>query len=107
MLYTLEQGPVERKIINQCLRERLPLPQAIQKAPVLWLGLELFFGAFLDLDGDRPSGWNMRPIPLLTIVDYAKAYNITGEQREDLLYYVRGMDRAYMKHETKKGKRKK
>jgi len=106
LLYTLEQGPIECKIIKQCLRERLPFPQAIQKAPDLWLGLELFFGAFLDLDGDRPSGWTMRPIPWTTIMDYAVAYNITGEQRDDLLCFVRGMDRAYMERETTKQKRK-
>jgi len=107
LLYTLEQGPVERRIIEQCLRERLPFPQAIQKAPDLWIGLELFFGAFMDLDGDRPSGWTVRPIPWTVIMDYAQAYNITGEQREDLLHFVRAMDKAYIERETKKQKRKK
>ncbi len=102
----MEPGPVERNIIKQCLRERLPFPQAIQKAPDLWVGLELFFGAFLDLDGDRPSGFTMRPIPWTTILDYAQAYNIAGEQREDLLYFVRAMDKAYIEHMTNKQKRK-
>ena len=106
MLYTLEQGPVERNIIQQCLRERLPFPQAIQKSPELWIGLELFFGAYLDLDGDRPSGWTVRPIPWTILVDYCVAYSIVGEQREDLLYLVRAMDKAYIEHVTKKSKRK-
>ena len=84
----------------------MPFPQAIANAPDLWMGLELFFGAFLDLDGDRPSGWTMRPIPWAVIIDYAQAYNIVDEQREDLLYFVRAMDKAYMAHVTKKEKRK-
>lgn len=101
----MEQGPVERKIIEQCLRERLPFPKAIQNAPELWLGLELFFGAFLDLDGDRPSGWTIRPIPWTSISDYAQAYNIVDEQREDLFHYIRAMDRAYIKRLEKKAKK--
>jgi len=40
-------------------------------------------------------------------MDYAQAYNITGEQREDLLHFVRAMDKAYIERETKKQKRKK
>ena len=107
MLYTLEQGPVEQGIIKTCLRERLPFPQAIQNAPELIMGLELFYGAYLDLDGDRPSGWTVRPIPWTVLVDYCVAYNITGEQREDLLYFVRRMDKAYIHHTTTKEKRKK
>lgn len=106
LLYTLEQAPHEKKIIQQCLRERLPLPQAIQKAPDLWIGLELFFGAFLDLDGDRPSGWSMRPIPWTSLMNYAEAYNIVDEQREDLFFYVRAMDRAYIKRMDEKTKKK-
>ena len=48
----------------------------------------------------------MRPIPWTTILDYAQAYNIAGEQREDLLYFVRAMDKAYIEHMTNKQKRK-
>ena len=103
----MEQGPVERNIIKECLRERLPFPQAIQKAPDLWVGLELFFGAFLDLDGDRPSGWTVRPIPWTVMMDYAQAYNITGDQRDDLLYFVRAMDKAYIECVIKKQEKSK
>jgi len=107
LLYTLEQAPHERRIIEQCLRERLPFPQAIQKAPELWMGLELFYSAFLDLDGDRPSGWSLMRIPWTVMADYAHAYNIVDEQREDLFYLVREMDKAYVAHMDKKSKKKK
>jgi len=106
LLYSIDQGPQECKIIQQCLRERLPFPQAIQNAPQLQMGLELFFDAFLDLDGDRPPGWTTSPIPWAVVKDYAKAYNITGEQRDDLVFFVRRMDRAYLGHLEKKAKKK-
>lgn len=80
------------------MRERLPLPHAIQNAPELWLGLELYLGAFIDLDSCRPSGWDARPIPWTAIADYADAYGITGEQRDDLFYFVRAMDSALRKY---------
>jgi hypothetical protein len=96
LLYALEQGPVEKRIIDQCMRERLPLPQRIQDAPELWIGLELYYGAFVDLNTCRPSGWGMCPIPWTAIADYASVYRITGEQKDDLFYFVRAMDAAFM-----------
>jgi len=102
----VEQGPVERRIIEQCLRERLPFPKRIANAPELWMGLELFYGAFLDLTTDRPMGWDARPIPWTAIRDYADAYDIRDEQREDLFDLVRAMDIAYLKHLEKKAKKK-
>lgn len=103
------QGPVEKRIIEQCLRERLPFPKTIESAPELWIGSELWFGAFLDLDGDRPSGWDIRPIPWMVIKDYARTYDFEEDQANDLFYFVRGMDKAYIKHcqkKTKTGKKK-
>ena len=71
------------------------------------MGLELFFGAYIDLDGDRPSGWSIRPIPWAVMRDYAECYEITGEQREDLFYFVRAMDKAYIEKVEADNKRKK
>jgi hypothetical protein len=70
------------------------------------MGLELFYGAFLDLTTDRPMGWDARPIPWTAIKDYADAYDIRGEQREDLFDLIRAMDKAYLKHLQKKAKKK-
>lgn len=103
----MEQGPGERKIIETCLRERLPFPKRIENAPELCLGLELFYSAWCDLDTDRPVGWNARPIPWTAMRDYADAYSITGEQREDLFYFVRAMDKAYLKYVDSKAKKSK
>jgi len=41
------------------------------------------------------------------MMDYCQAYNIVDDQRDDLLYLVRAMDRAYIDHMAAKEKRKK
>jgi hypothetical protein len=71
------------------------------------MGLELFYGAYVDLDGDRPAGWSTRPIPWGVIRDYGSAYGITGDQLDDLFYFIRAMDKAYIEHLNKKAKQKK
>lgn len=103
----LEQGPVEKRIITQCMRDGLPLPDRIKDAPELQLGLELFFGAFLELSSCRFIGLEEGPIPWLAIHQYCQAYRIRGEQREDMFLHIRSMDNAYFKHkESKRGESK-
>lgn len=46
------------------------------------------------------------PIPYMMIVEYALLHEFTAEQREDLLYYVRRMDSAFLKwYESKHGRK--
>lgn len=69
------------------------------------MGLELFYGAWVDLNTDRPMGWEARPIPWSSIKDYADAYELVGEQREDLFELIRAMDSAYLKYLQRKAKK--
>jgi hypothetical protein len=92
----------ERRILVQCLRERLPLPQKIQNAPELKLGLELYFGAFFDLNTCRPSGWSIAPIPWSVINDYAQTFELDEMQTEDLFFFVGHMDAAFINHHRAK-----
>ena len=101
MLYALEQGPTERKIIEQSVRQRLPLPDRILNAPELGLGLELFYNAFNDLTPCRAIGFGEGPIPWLAIDDYCRRQGITGVQREDLLYHVQQLDTVYLEYRAK------
>lgn len=96
MLYTLEQGQAEQKIIEQCMRERLPLPKRIRNAPALRMGLELFYSAFLDLHSCRSAGWGAGPIPWSAIADWAGVNQLDEEQTEDLFYHVRALDDAFL-----------
>lgn len=96
MLYLLEQEPVEKRIIEQCLREHREFPEKIKNAPSLYIGLELFFRAWLELGSCRISVMEEGPIPWLAISQYARDYGIVGELYEDLVYYVRVLDNAYL-----------
>jgi len=102
LLYTLERGEVEQRLIKQCLKMRRPLPDSIQNAPALELGLELYWDAFWDLSTCRPSGFGAGPIPWLAIRDYGLTFGFDDEQLEDLFYLVRVMDNAYLEHYKKK-----
>lgn len=105
MLYTLEQGPVEQTILQQCQREGLPLPKRIQNAPQLELGLELYYGAFFDLNSCRPVGMEEGPIRWIDIHDYCDRLEIVGDQRDDMHYHIRSMDNAFL--EWKRAQRNK
>lgn len=87
------------------MREGRPLPEKIQNAPILLDGLELFFVAWLELSSDRAYGMGEGPIPWTSIRNYANEYDIVGELREDLYYFVRSLDVAYLTHQGKKRER--
>lgn len=86
---------------------RRPLPAAIQNAPELEFGLELYFQSFWELCTCRTGGgMGIVPLSWLTIREYAAANGFDEEQTDDLLYYARVMDQTYMdfhasKQETK------
>lgn len=97
----------EKRIIVQCMRERMALPQRIQNAPELKLGLELYFGGFFDLNTCRQTGWSVSPIPWSSIAEYAKVYEFDTEQTDDLFFFVRKMDEVFINHHSKKDKQPK
>lgn len=98
----LEQGPSEQSIIDQCVRERRPLPEKIAKAPELFWGLELFYLAWRELDTTRQVAFAEGPIPWLMIREFCWCHEIDGEQAEDLLYHVRELDNCYLEWRAKK-----
>lgn len=102
MLYTLEQGPVEERILRQCQREHLPLPERIKNAPQLELGLELYYTAFLDLMTSR-GGMGDGAISWQVAQEYGLVNSFDEEQIEDLHYHITRMDDAYMKWNKAKG----
>lgn len=101
----LEQGPNEQKIIEQCVRQRKPLPQSIENAPELWLGNELFYCAFMDLNSERHVGFGEGPIPWSSVLHWCREYHIIGLQREDMHYHINKLDTAYLEHRAKQAKK--
>lgn len=96
---------MEQTIIRQSLQMGRPLPKRIQDAPELRFGLDLYYGAFFDLNSCRMSGWAEGPIPWTSIKDYCIAHELDDEQIEDMFYLVRAMDNAYLDFHLKKAKR--
>lgn len=81
----------------------MPLPERIKTAPELFLGLDLYYRAFLDLTSCRNVGSGSEgPIPWIAILQWAEAYQLSGEQREDLFYHIGVMDDVYLKFKAKK-----
>lgn len=86
-------------MIEQAYRHGRPLPKAIQEAPELWSGLELYFNAWVDLDSCRAIGMVAGPIPWTAVEDYCKALGLDQEQRSRMHRLIRAMDIAYMEHQ--------
>lgn len=86
------------------MRQRLPLPQRIQNAPELTLGLDFYYTAFLDLTTCRTQGYGTEgPISWLTINQYLNERGIEEEeQREDLFYHIQRLDAAYLDFKAKR-----
>lgn len=101
----LDLGTIEHNIAKQSMQAGAPLPDRIANAPELKLGLELYFQAFLDLDGERDSSMGIAPIPWSKVKTYAEFYGFSKEQTEDLFFFIRKMDNAYIKRENAKQKK--
>lgn len=100
----MEQGDVEKAVIEACVRARQPLPSAIANAPQLFDGLELYYLAFIDLSTDRGIGFGEGPIPWTSIDRYCARLGLEGEEREDFHHYVRAMDKTFLAFRAKKSK---
>lgn len=93
-------------MIQECYRDRRPLPKSIRNAPELLMGLEFTYGAFIDLNVERSFGWVPGPIPWSSIYDYARTHDLTPEETEDLTFLIRRMDEAYLRYHDEKAKAK-
>lgn len=90
------EGPAEERIIRQCLRQNKPLPEKVANAPALMLGMELYYDAFWDLTTCRQVGFGAGAIPWASVRDYGLTFEFDEEQMEDLFYFIRVMDNAYL-----------
>lgn len=104
-MHTLELGAVEHTFAKQAMLAGAKLPDRIANAPELINGLELYFQAFLDLDGERETGMSVGPIPWSKVKEYAKFYEFSDEQTEDLFFFIRKMDAAHIKRLNSKQKK--
>ena len=84
------------------MRSGNPLPERIANAPELIVGLQLYLNAFFDLDCERSHAMAPTAIPWSSVSDYARAYEFSDEQTEDLHFFIRRMDMMHLKRLSKK-----
>jgi len=99
-------GKVEQRMIRECYRRKKALPDRIQNAPDLFLGLELHFQAFIELNTCRNTGWSAGPIPSWAIYEFADREDLNEDESEDLHYHMRTMDGEFLKYSARKNKEK-
>jgi len=99
-------GKAEQRIIKESYLRKRPLPERIANAPDLFLGLELVFNAFTELNTCRNTGWSAGPIPSWCIDEHADRAGLGEEEAEDLHYHIRMMDQAFLKYSARKNKEK-
>ncbi len=90
--------------MDQCIRGKIPYPDAIKNAPELDFTLALYYGAFFDLTTCRTVGMGEGPIPWTSINDYCSRLDLSVDQSDDMFYYIRIMDGVYLDHKAKKDK---
>lgn len=95
-------GEIEQNLAKQAVRFGNPLPDRIANAPRLQLGLEIFIQAFYELDSERSHGLGPTPIPPHLIKEYAATYDFDEEMTDDLLFFVRGIDKEHLKEIKRK-----
>lgn len=98
-------GKIERNIVKQCLLSGEPIPDSIENAPKLEIGLELYLQAFFDLDSERDSSQDVIPvIKWSSIKNYAESFDFDEEQTESLFKHIRRMDLSHLDRINKKRK---
>ena len=102
MLYFLEQGPIEKIIIRQCLKEKRDFPEKIKNAPELINGLDIFWDAFMELSDSRPSGMGYGCIPWVVINQYCRYHKFSADQEEAMHYHLKEMDLVFISHHARK-----
>ena len=98
-------GPVETAIITQAVRSGKAVPKKILDAPQLFMGLEIFFLAFLALNDERQVGFGEGPIPWRAMSEWCIANEVDEDTVPDVFYHVKQMDAAYLKRSAEKRKR--
>lgn len=92
-------------MIEAAVRRRQPLPDAVQNAPSLLPGLELYLEAYMDLATCRSTAFAVERVPWTAIDQYARRNGIDGEAFDYFLALMREMDQEYIDWMNDKSKR--
>lgn len=79
-----------------------PLPERIQNAPELALGLEFYYNAFDQLGRERPAGLGLSFIPLSSIIYYAQWVGLSESETQDFIVLIQKLDEAFIRWRQQK-----
>jgi hypothetical protein len=65
-------------------------------------GFDFYISAYRELSTCRPIGMGIGPIPFTSIAEYAKIFDIGGEEFFEFLYYIRAMDDEFLRLEKER-----
>ena len=100
-------GSTEGTLLKLAERMRGPIPDKIQKAPELQVGLELFLEAFQVLTTCRGAMYGSEgPIPWTAMREYCNEYGIEGEERDYFYEVISHMDNTYLNFKATKMSKK-
>jgi len=91
-------------VLESAAKRKHPIPEAIQNAPDLLPGLNVFYDAFLELHSERPAAFSgIRSIPASKVREAAIRLGYVEEEDQDYFYtMIRKMDLFTMKFITDK-----
>lgn len=96
----------EEWIIEQAVRNGIPLPDKIANAPELLPGLEMYLTAFNRLSTCRQIGMGLGPIPWTSIGVYADQEELDEYHRDELYYFIEKLDCAFLEWSAKQSEKK-
>lgn len=97
MLYVLELGDIEQTLVRQAILAGEEIPERIMNAPTLQEGLQFYLTAFFELDSERNHQFGFAYIPWSAIVSYGRYHDLNEDGIEDLVYFVRELDKEHIK----------
>lgn len=101
----MDMGPTqEQTIIRQAILNRDPIPDRILNAPQLLTGLEFELGAFLELDTERSHIFGLTQLPMSVIRNYGLNSGLEGEELEEFISLIHGLDNAHLAKLEQKNK---
>lgn len=71
------------------------------RAPVLEPESLYYWNVYWLLHYDRFNGMSIGGIPFVAIDAYANRFGVDGDDFETLLFIIRSLDAAFMKHQAK------
>lgn len=96
----------DEDLIRMAQQMGQPLPDKIKNKPELEDHLIFYYQAFLDLDTTRSHNMSPTPISWLSIVEYARFYQLDDEDTHDLIQIIKEMDNVNLRYITKTLKEK-